>query len=140
MSATHGALFAYARETIGACAQADQRARADKAAILRACPGSGPDACTQAMATSDTHLAEIDRGLQGIRARQEKVVQQSFPAQGAPVAGSCLSVLDTYQQFAYSVSGALNDAVKVAQADRAQIRQKMGSLLESQLLGAAAGR
>jgi hypothetical protein len=130
--AAHVALVAYARDAIGGCGQADQRFGALKESLSRACGSQpGSDGCGQAMVAADADFASLEPGFGAIKARNEKPVLASFPAQGQRIASSCLPLLDAYQQFAYGISGALNDSTRVVQGERSSLRQRVGALLKS---------
>lgn len=129
---THAALMAYARDVVGSCMQLDRRLGAAKEGERRGCAAApGSDACGQSLVSSDGEYAAAERELGAVKARNEKPVMASFPAQGQGIASACLPVLDAYQQFAYAVSAAANDAARVSQGERSSLRQKVASIVKN---------
>lgn len=131
---THAALVQYARDAMSTCNQSAGRFQAGKQSQGLACapgPAAASNACGQASVKVEHDFSEIEQGLNAIKQRNEQPVMRSFPAQGQRISGTCLAVLDAYQQFAYDVTGAVNQSVKVVQGERAALRKKVSELLKS---------
>ena len=135
---THAALVKYARDAISTCAEGSGRFQTGKQRQGLACapgPAAASNTCGQASVKVEHEFSEIEQTLNAVKQRNEQPVMGSFPGQGQRISGTCLAVLDAYQQFAYDVTGAVNQSIKVVQGERAGLRRKVSELLKSRPAG-----